>query len=128
LNLKRFFFRKKKEEKEETNPWTAPKKESKSKVGFGSYLKSGAESFGVKSGGAINAFRRSRFHVKVFLKLKRVCYGFLFIFYVAMALMSITNPVFIILFALTAYAFLENLLWTRHYQWSKRKKEHEEQA
>jgi len=111
----------------DVNPWLSPQKDSSDEDSFGNFLKKGAGSLGAKSEGAMNAFRRSRFHVKVFFKIKRVCYGVLFLFYVAMALTSLTNPIFLVLFLITAYAFLENLLWVRHYQWSKRKKQNETQ-
>lgn len=111
---------------QDTNPFTTPQKDSSKEDSFVSYLKSGAESLVVKSDGAMNAFRRSGFHYKVFFKIKRVLYGIMFIFYVGLALTSLNNPIFLVLFVITAYAFLENLLWTRHYQWTRRKKKEDE--
>ena len=62
---------------------------------------------------------------RVFLKTKRLCYGFLFVLYVALALLSLGNPLYLVLFVFTAYAFLENLLWARHFQRVKRRKNNE---
>ena len=73
----------------------------------------------------LERFGRSSLPIRVLLKLKRLIYMGCFIFYIAFAIMSFTNPFFLVLFIFTAYAFLENLLWARHHQWAKRQRHDE---
>lgn len=77
--------------------------------------------FGKKS--MLDTFANLELYKRVFLKIKRVVYGLLVVLYVAMALTSIGNLLFFFVFVITAYAFLENLLWYRKYSWVKKKKE-----
>jgi len=96
-------------------------KEAKSNPFLGGKRKSAtSEIFTKKS--FFETFINAELYKRVFLKVKRVFYGLLCIFYLAMALTSINNLLFFFVFAFTAYALIENLLWFRAYSWAKKRR------
>jgi len=114
---------------EELNPWNVPPKqrvENRDSVKY--FMRGSAETWGNRIGGTLESVGKTRIHRHVFLKIKRMCFGLCFIIYAAMALMSLNSPYYLILFVITAYAFLENLLWARHHQWVRRNKDEQKQT
>ena len=106
----------------ETNPFTIPKKTGKTeKDSFVGFMRSSRDAYSEKIESAFDSVYRSRIHRRIFFKIKRIAFGCLCILYLALAFMSLANPAFFIVFLITAYAFLENLLLARHYQFIKRK-------
>jgi len=109
------------------NPWIAPKKPTaKDKDSFKYFMRGTFESWSSRIQNSFNAVWRSTIYKRVFLKIKRICFGCLFLFYIGLALAGHSNPLFLVLCLITAYAFLENLIWARHYQWKKNRKEENE--
>ena len=108
------------------DPWREPKKlKEKDPDSLKYFMRGAVDKWDNRIESAFDSIGRSTLHKRIFLRFKRICYGFLFLLYVALAFMSLNNPVYLVLFVITAYAFLENLLWARHFHWVKRKRENE---
>ena len=104
------------------DPWREPAKHKpKDPDSLKYFMRSTVEKWDSRFENAFDSIGGTTLHKRVFLKLKRISYMFLFLLYIALAFMSLNNPLYLILFVITAYAFLENLLWARHHKWVRRK-------
>jgi len=109
-----------------TSPWSTPTQKEVDPNSVKSFMHSSVDSVDDRLESVFNSFGQTRIYRYLFLKIKRMSYGVCVVLYVAMALMSLNDIPFLLLFVLTAYAFLENLLWHKHHTWLKRKHQNEQ--
>ena len=126
MRLKKYFSRKKQKPKtEDDNPFanshddTQTKREGQS---FGSYIKNVFAGFGYGMNKRLGelAFHR-KYQIHLLLKTKRVTATVLFLLYSSMALLSLGNFAFFLLFLGTAFLMLDYLWKTRKTPWEKPK-------